>query len=48
MLTLWIYQLVDSDEPLNPYGVRRMAPKGEGKPALVMRDGSCCLVRFEE
>lgn len=47
-MTLWIYQLVESDEPLNPYGVRRMAPEGQGFPVLAMRDGPCCLIRFEE
>lgn len=45
-MSVEIYQLVESPEPLNPYGVKRFAKSGEGLPVLCFIDGPCCKVRF--
>lgn len=41
-----VYQLVESDCVWNPYGIKRMAPAGEGRPVTCMADGPCCIIRF--
>lgn len=41
-----VYQLVESPEPWNPYGIRMFASLGTGMPVLCFIDGFCCKVRF--
>lgn len=43
-----VYQLVPSPEPFNPYGIRKFAPLGSGKPVMCFIDGPCFKIKFVE